>query len=368
LLAAIDRIAIAHDYLTQRGGAERVVLSLARAFPHAPLYTSFYDSAGTFADFARVDVRTLPLNVLAPLRRRHRLALPLLAPAFSRLDIPAEVAVCSSSGWAHGARVAGRKVVYCHAPARWLYQTGRYLGGAGPLARAGVAALRRPLERWDRKAAATASRYLANSRWIADELARIYGIEAEVVHPAVAIDPDAHQRQPDGVEPGYVLCVSRLLPYKNVDAVVAAFSELGAERLVVVGEGPDEQRVRALGGGNVRFVGAVDDDELRWLYAHARCLVAASYEDFGLTPIEAAAFGKPTAALRFGGYLDTVSEGETGVFFDRPEPGTIADALRTLLAEPYDSAEIRRHAASFSEARFRRRMQEIAGEELAASR
>jgi glycosyltransferase involved in cell wall biosynthesis len=363
-VSAIDRIAIAHDYLTQRGGAERVVLSLVRAFPLAPLYTSLYDPAGTFPEFGRVDVRTSPLNLLRPLRQRHRLALPLLAPTFSRLQIAAQVAVCSSSGWAHGARVSGRKIVYCHAPARWLYQTGRYLGHAGHLSRAGLAALRVPLEHWDRKAAAGATRYLANSTWIEREIARIYGIEAEVIHPPAAIDVDAPRRPLAGIEPGYVLCVSRLLPYKNVAGVVAAFARLSDERLVVVGDGPEELRLRATAGPNVRFAGQVDDEELRWLYGHARCLVAASYEDFGLTPVEAAAFGKPTAALRFGGYLDTVREGETGVFFARPEPVEIAKALGTLLGETWDEAPIRRHALSFSEERFIRRVGEIVDEEL----
>jgi len=366
-LGAIERIAIAHDYLTQRGGAERVVLSLVRAFPHAPLYTSLYEPAGTFPEFARVDVRTSPLNLLASLRQRHRLALPFLAPAFSRLRIPAEVAVCSSSGWAHGAHVSGRKVVYCHAPARWLYQTSRYHGNAGLLPRAGLAALRLPLERWDRKAAEGASRYLANSTWIAHEIGRIYGIEAEVVHPPVAIEADGPRQPLAGIEPGYVLCVSRLLPYKNVGAVVTAFAQLSDERLVVVGAGPDEGRLRASGGRNVHFAGSVGDDELRWLYDHARCLVAASYEDFGLTPVEAAAFGKPTAALRFGGYLDTVREGETGVFFERPEPAEIAHGVRTLLAEAWDTAAIRRHADSFSDEGFTRRMREIVEEELAVA-
>jgi glycosyltransferase involved in cell wall biosynthesis len=341
------------------------VLSLVRAFPDAPLYTSLYDPAGTFPEFGRVDVRTSPLNLLAPLRQRHRLALPLLAPAFSRLRIPAEVTVCSSSGWAHGARIEGRKVVYCHAPARWLYQTSRYLGSAGLLPRAGLAALRVPLERWDQKAAAGASRYLANSTWIAREIGRIYGIEAEVVHPPVAIEVDGPRRPPEDVEPGYVLCVSRLLPYKNVGAVVAAFGQLTDERLVVVGDGPDEAHLRAMGGRNVHFAGAIGDDELRWLYEHARCLVAASYEDFGLTPVEAAAFGKPTAALRFGGYLDTVREGETGVFFERPGPAEIADGVRMLLTESWDAATIHRHAGSFSEEGFTRRMREVAEEELA---
>ena len=341
------------------------MLSLVRAFPHAPLYTSLYDPAGTFPEFASVDVRTSPLNLLAPLRQRHRLALPLLAPAFSRLRIAAELAICSSSGWAHGVRVAGRKVVYCHAPARWLYQTSRYFGNAALVPRAALAALRGPLERWDRKAAATASRYLANSTWIAREIRRIYGIEGEVVHPPVAIDTEGSRRPPPRVEPGYVLCVSRLLPYKNVGAVVTAFSKLPRERLVVVGEGPEEAQLRARAGSNVQFAGSVADEELRWLYEQARCLVAASYEDFGLTPVEAAAFGKPTAALRFGGYLDTVREEETGVLFDRPEPVSISEAIRAVLGRSWDAAAIRGHAGAFSEDRFARRMREVVEEELA---
>src|ERR671923_1711210 len=117
-----DGVAIVHDYLTQRGGAERVVLSMLKAFPGAPVYTSLYYPEGTFEEFREIEIRRSFLDRAVPLRRRHRLALPLLASAFSRMRVDAEVAVCSSSGWAHGARVRGRKVVYCHTPARWLYQ------------------------------------------------------------------------------------------------------------------------------------------------------------------------------------------------------------------------------------------------------
>jgi glycosyltransferase involved in cell wall biosynthesis len=361
-----DRVALAHDYLTQRGGAERVVLSLVRAFPGAPLYTSFYDPEGTFPEFADTDVRTLPLNALRPLRRRQRLALPLLAPAFSRLRIRARVTLCSSSGWAHGARVSDRKVIYCHTPARWLYQRERYLGSAGPVARLGLAAIHPPLVSWDRKSALSADRYLANSTWIAREIERIYGLEAEVLHPPVSIDAGAPQQPIDGIDPGYLLCVSRLLPYKNVEAVVRAVDRLPGRRLVLVGDGPDEPRLRNLGAGNVSFLGSVGDAELRWLYQNACCLVTASYEDFGLTPVEAAAFGRPTAALRFGGFLETIREGETGILFDRPEPEQIATALRDLLAATWDEDRLRRHAASFSQARFAERLREIVDEELAA--
>jgi glycosyltransferase involved in cell wall biosynthesis len=361
------RVALAHDYLTQRGGAERVVLALVRAFPDAPLHTSLYEPSATFPEFADVDVRTLPINSFAPLRRRHRLALPLLAPSFSRLSIDADVVLCSSSGWAHGARTEGRKIVYCYSPARWLYQTDRYLGDAGPVARMGLATLRRPLERWDRRAASSADRYIVISSWVAQEVRRVYGLEAEVIAPPVTIEISGPQQPLARIEPGYVLCVSRLLPYKNVDAVVTAFERLQGERLVIVGDGPDEARLRSLAGKNVDFAGSVDDAQLRWFYANASALVTASYEDFGLTPLEAAAFGRPTAALRFGGFLNTIREGETGILFDQPEPRQIACAVKRLLAEQWNATLLREHAGEFSEERFSSRLHQIVEEELAVA-
>lgn len=360
-------VALVHDYLTQRGGAERVVLALTRAFPGAPLYTSLYEPRGTFPAFADVEVRTLPLHRLRPLRRSHRFAFPLLAPAFSRLEIDADVVVCSSSGWAHAARTRGRKVVYCHAPARWLYQPQRYLGDADVLPRAALALLRRRLERWDRAAARTADRYLANSTAVATSIRDVYGIEAEVLHPPVKVDPGGPTEPVRELEPGYLLCVSRLLPYKNVDAVVDALRTLPGERLAVVGDGPEKPRLRSRAGDNVQLLGSVSDAKLRWLYANAQALVAASYDDFGLTPLEAAAFGRPTAALRFGGFLDTMVAGETGVLFDIARPRAIAAAIRELVERTWDESRIRAHAARFSEEAFVRRIRAIVAEEAAAA-
>ena len=227
------------------------------------------------------------------------------------------MAICSSSGWAHGAQVTGAKVVYCHNPARWLYQRDQYLAGSSRLSAAGLAVLAPALRRWDRRAAATADRYLVNSRAVRARVADVYGIDADVVPPPVDIDVDGPRRAPAGVEPGFLLCVSRLLPYKNVGAVVEAFARRPDQRLVVVGTGPLADELAAAAPPNVTFLGRVDDDELRWLYGACLGLVAASYEDFGLTPVEAAAFGRPTAALRWGGFLDTIVEGETGVLLRR---------------------------------------------------
>ncbi len=358
------RVALVHDYLTQRGGAERVVLALAEGFPGAPLHTSLYDPAGTFPEFASLDVRPLWLNRVALLRDHHRLALPLLAPAFSSLRIDADAAVCSSSGWAHGAAVSGKKIVYCHTPARWLYQTDRYLNESSRWASGALALLNPPLRRWDRHAAASADRYVVNATVVRDRVADLYGIEAEVIHPPVDMDPDGERDPVPDVEPGFVLCVSRLLPYKNVSAVVSAFRRLPRHRLMVVGTGPMTDQIAEWKPPNVTLLGRVGDAGLRWLYANSLGLLAASYEDFGLTPIEAASFGKPTAALRWGGYLDSIREETTGLFFDKPYPGPIADAVAEMAVTQWDPAAITDHARRFSKSRFIEAMASVVDREL----
>jgi glycosyltransferase involved in cell wall biosynthesis len=361
------KVALVHDYLTQRGGAERVVLSLTKAFPGAPLYTSLYDADATFAEFGEVDVRPLALDSLPVLRRNHRLALPLLATAFSRLRISADAVVCSSSGWAHGTRVDGRKIVYCHTPARWLYQGERYLRRRASPGGLALSLLRPVLARWDATAAASADRYLANSTVVRERIRQLYGREAEVVPPPHAIDPAGPGQPIDGLEPGFLLCVSRLLPYKNVGAVVEALARRPELTLALAGSGPDEALLRSSAPGNVRVLGRVSDEELRWLYHGCRGLVSAAYEDFGLTPLEAAAFGKPSAVLRFGGFVDTVREAETGVFFEEPVAEAIAAAIDTLRERTWDDDGIRAHAAGFSESTFLERMQAIVLEQDAGT-
>ena len=323
------------------------MLALAEVFPGAPLYTSMFEPGATYPELGTLDVHTTWLSRVGALRRHHRLALPLLGPVMSRFLVDADVAICSSSGWAHGANVTGAKVVYCYAPARWLYQRDRYVGGDRARALA-LAMLGPTLRRWDRKAADSADRYLVLSTHVAAAVREHYGIEAEVVPPPVMVDVAGDTRPVGGVEPGAWLCVSRLLAYKNVDAVVAAFAQLPHERLVVVGEGPDAAGFRAAAPDNVQLVGTVADAELRWLYVNVRGAVAAAYEDFGLTPLEAAAFGRPSAVLAAGGYLDTVVDGETGVYFDAPRADAIADAVTRLAERSWDPDVLRAHVARFS--------------------
>jgi len=336
---------------------------MIKAFPDAPLYTSLYDPGATFPEFASSPVVTLPLNRLGALRHNHRLALPLLAPAFSRLRIDADVVLCSSSGWAHGARTAGRKIVYCYTPARWLYDRDRYLGDSAPIARPALSAIRPWLSRWDRKAAASGHRYLTLSRVVRDRLWSAYGIEAEVVPPPHTIQVDGPSMSMDGIGDGFLLCVARLLPYKNVGALVRAFHGLPSVRLVVVGDGPERRRLEAGAPPNVSFLGSTSDAVLRGLYAASAGIIAAGHEDYGLTPLEGLAFGKPAAVLRWGGYLDTVVDGETGVFFDSLDPDEIVQAVTRLLAEGWMDDRLRAQAEQFSEARFVDRLRVIVAEE-----
>ena len=363
-------VALAHDYATQRGGAERVALLLADAFPGSPMYTTLYDPAGTFPEFGSLDLRTSALDRAALLRRHHRVALPFLAPAVDRQRVEADVLLASSTGWAHGYRGAGRTVVYCHAPARWLYQRDRYLGpadgSAAHRARRGAAAaalgvLAPGLRRWDGAAARRADVYLANSTVTQRAIRDAYGIEAEVLAPPPAMLPDGEERALSGVEPGFLLCVARLLPYKNVDVVLEAALATGRE-LVVVGDGPDRARLEARaarGGGRVHLLGRVDDATLRWVYRNASALVAASYEDYGLSPLEAGAFGRPSVVLRDGGYLDTVVDGVNGVFFDAPRPDLVAGAVEAAAGRAWDDAAVRAHVAGFGRARFVERIRGI---------
>ena len=357
-----------------------MVLDIAKAFPGAPIFTSLYEPALTFPEYRELNVTASSLNRFRALRAHHRAALPLLSRAVSRMTVDSDVLVASSSGWAHGMKTTGRKIIYCHAPARWLYQSRTYLGGpdgsrgfsdrvrhAG--AAAGLGAITMPLRRWDRKAAATADLYLANSTVTQRAIKSAYGIDAQIIPPPPAMLPAGQESPLQGVEPGFVLCVARLLPYKNVDAVIEAVGRIPGARLVIVGTGPDESRlrnvVRATANGRVTFAGRVPDEQLRWIYRNTGALMAASIEDYGLTPLEAAAFGKPSVALRAGGFLDTIVEDRTGVFFDSLDRDQMAEALNHALAREWPAHDLRAHAEAFSTATFQKRLRSVVAGVLA---
>jgi len=363
------KVAIAHDYLTQLGGAEKIVLSMSRAFPEAPIYTMLYEPDTTYPEFAEKDIRVSPFNRFAPLRTYHRAALPLYPLVARSVDIDADIVLTSTSGWAHGFRTRGRKLIYCYSPARWLYLSDKYLGEeAGLVKRAGLAVSKPFLKAWDRRTALSCDKYYAISTLIKGRIADTYGIDSEVMFAPVAMsqsfDTETIPAMQGFADDGFYLVVSRLLPYKNVDVIVRAFADTD-RRLVVVGKGPDDERLRAMKTDNVLMLSDLTDAQMAWLYKNCRALLAASYEDYGLTPIEAGVWGRPSVALRFGGFLDTIDEGVTGMYFDEPEPRAIAEALDRFEAMEFDADKIRRHVEQFTEEVFTQKLH-AAVDDLAA--
>lgn len=359
------RTTIAHDYCTQYGGAERVALVLLEAFNGAELVTAVHNADRTFAGFGRYTVRTSPLQRVPAFRKDPRSAFPLMAAAWSGLRVDdVDAVVCSSSGWAHGvvAPPGVRKIVYCHNPARWLYQSDDYLMGRSRpvcwVARSMAPALRK----WDTRAARTADVYVANSSVVAQRIRRAYGIEAAVVNPPSALDPAGTQEPVAGIEPGYLLSVGRGRGYKNLELVASAVRRHGHLRLVVVGgyDGVEDMpRVTRLTG--------VSDEELRWLYANAAAVVSLSHEDFGLTPVEGFGFGTPAVLLRAGGFVDSLVEGETGTFVEREDEESLLEALERL-PESFRPDAVRRHARRFTPEVFQSAMRGIVADSVAGGR
>lgn len=357
------RIALVHDYLTQRGGAERVALSLKHAFPGARLLTSIYNPATTFPDFEDLDVEQTWLGRVPAFRADPRRAFPFLAPVYSSFrPVEADVVICSTSGWAHGVRTHAPKVVYCHNPPRWLHQPHDYLPGVPRPALPAVRAISGALKVWDRHHAVSATTYVANSSAVRDRIRATYGRDATVVFPPRGVDPDGPMEAVPGVEPGYLLHVGRPRGYKNADAVCRAVAAMPSERLVSVGglPEPDGQEWPD------RIVGLTDlnDAQMRWLYAHCDALVALSHEDFGLTPVEAYAFGRPAVVLRAGGYLDSTLEGVTGVFAEDLGVDAVTSAIRALRSTSFDVERIKEHGERFSPAAFAAAMRAVVGDVL----
>jgi glycosyltransferase involved in cell wall biosynthesis len=358
-LSGAARVVIVHDYLTQRGGAERVVLALLKAFPEAVVRTSFYDPAGTFPEFAQYDVRPTRLNAVRFFRTEPRRAFPMLQLLFRFMRIPAaDLVICSSSGFSHHIRSRSPVLIYCHNPPRWLYQTDDYFAASPRLIRRVARRFSRLLSPSDRASALRASMYIANSTSVAKRLKTHYDIDAAVVFPPSALDSAGPKTAISGIEPGYFLTVSRGRSYKQAEQIVAAFEAMPERRLLVVGKVPG--RVGGTMPSNISTLSGLTDAEMRWAYSNAAALVAVSHEDFGLTPVESYSFGKPAAVLNAGGYLDSSSPATT-VFIEEATATGVIRAVRRLADRKWNHLDIEQHARRFDLRSFIQQMQSIAG-------
>jgi glycosyltransferase involved in cell wall biosynthesis len=345
-VSSLGRVAIVHDYLNQRGGAEKVVLEMSNMWPQAPIYTSLYRPDSTFEEFRGRDIRTSFLDRI-PVDQGFRNLFPLYPAAFwSFGEIDADVLVASSSGWAHMARaVEGAvHVVYCHTPARWLYGN-EYLGR--DLRAALVRRFAELFRRLDRRAARRADLYIANCEDVRRRIGDIYHRDATVVWPPV--DIERFTPRPRGER---LLVISRLLPYKRVDLVVSAARHLRLG-LDVVGDGPLLHELRRNAGPGAAFHGAASEETVARLLEACSVVCVAGEEDFGMVAVEAQAAGKPVVAYGRGGARETIVDGVTGVLFETQTAADVADAIVACKGIETSAEEIARSAGRFGRAAFR---------------
>ncbi len=360
-LAACSAV-LTHHWLVKRRGGERVLEALRELLPRAPIYTLIYDPAGFEPappqapawqrwQPGAVEVHTSPLQRLPLARRHYPKLLPLLPAAARAVKLPeVDLVVCSDAAIAKAMTPARGSVVvcYCHSPMRYVWDLADTYAATLPAAlRPLWPALVRSLRRADRRAADRVDCFVANSRHVADRIARHYQRQAEVVHPPVELPP----APATGPREDYYLCVGQHVPYKRLDLAVAACRRLG-RRLVVVGEGPDVQRLRPQADQRLRFVGWLDEARLAEHYRRARALLFPGEEDFGIVPVEAMAHGCPVIAYGVGGATETVVDGRTGLLFEQQTVECLCAALRRFEQMTFDPLVMHAEMQRFGRRRF----------------
>lgn len=335
-------------------GGEKVVEALCRLLPEADIFTLFLDPARISPTILSHRITVSSLNRF---RRYHRSLLPLMPLALESFDLRGyDLIISSESGPAKGvlAPSTARHICYCETPMRYLwdlYPAYRNEFTRSRVKRALMAPLANYLRLWDYASAARVDEFIANSENVRRRIWKTYRRESEVIYPPVAVD--AFCWKPPG---DYYFTVSELVAYKRIDAAVRVFSANG-RKLKVAGDGPEYKALRRMAAANVEFCGRVSDADLRELYARSRAFVMPGEEDFGITPVEALASGKPVIALGRGGALETVPS-HGGVLYAAPEDGLLAHAIREFEASEarFQPSSLRAWAARFSEAEFDRKM------------
>ena len=351
-------VTLAHDYLLVMRGAERTFAAITDIYPRSPIYTLLYDERGTNRRFADRAVHTSALNRLGVGQRHFRRLLPLYPWAVGRLTPGhSDVILSSSSAFAHGLRIppGALHICYCHAPFRYAWtEQQRALeevpASLRPLLRRQLARMRR----WDVSASRRVDAYVANSQLTRTRIRRFYGRESTVIHPPV----ETHRFSPG--EPGDgLLVVTELVAHKRVDVALEAARRANVP-IQVVGAGPAYASLHEA-YPEVSFLGRVDDEELAGLYASARAVVVTSVEEFGITAVEAQAAGRPVIAAGAGGVLETVLDGETGLFARPNDVSSFASAIAALDRLDFDPACAEQNARRFSVESFQHRLSSHVG-------
>ncbi|MFC1687807.1 glycosyltransferase [Patescibacteria group bacterium] len=348
------RVALIHDHLNQLGGGELVLKAFTEIFPDAPIYTLIYDEKATNGIFKKTIVRESFIARLPFARQKFRWYLPFMVSATEGYDLSSyDVVLSDSSGLAKGVITNPRTlhIDYCHTPTRYLWSDHNIV--IDRLERIGI--IRRLsqgyksyLRLWDRLATDRVDHFIANSHFVAERIKKYYRRESHVIYPPV--DISQYSMTPD--HDNYFLIISRLRPYKRVDIAVKAFNKLNLP-LKIIGTGEEENELKKMAKSNIEFLGYVDDDTKRRYLMNCKALLHPQEEDFGITPIEAMACGKPVIAYKAGGAIETVLDGETGILFEEQSWEALADVIIRLRDKTFDPQVIRDHAEKFNMKRFK---------------
>ncbi len=353
------KAAIVHEWLTTYAGSERVVEQLLHVLPEADLYALVDFLPDDGRDFIGGRRATTSFIQRLPFARKHfRQYLPLMPMAVEQFDLTGhDVVVSSNHAVAKGVVIGPDQlhVSYVHSPIRYawdlqhqyLAESGLNRGVKGIITRAVLHYLRQ----WDQSSASRVGTFVANSRYVARRILNCYRRTAEVIYPPVDVDAFPLRQEKES----FYLAASRMVPYKRMPLIAEAFAAMPNRKLVMVGDGTELARVKAVAGPNVEVLGYQSNAVLRDLMQRARGFVFAAEEDFGITPVEAMACGTPVIAFGRGGAMETVREGRTGLFFQQQTVASVVDAVDRFEAsrDRFEPAAIRRHADFFRPERFR---------------
>jgi glycosyltransferase involved in cell wall biosynthesis len=345
-----QKIAIVADWLTNIGGAEKVIETLWQHFKKPPIFTTIYNPKKTPA-FAGADVRTSYLQKFPFAKWKHQFFLPWMPKAVESLDLDGyDVVISSSHSCAKGVITSPDTlhICYCHTPIRyaWEMHFDERMKTKNPMKRFIIERLMHKIRIWDRFAADRVDHFIANSSFVAERIKKYYRREAFVIHPPVeTADFSISDTSKD-----YLLAVGRLIPYKRFDLVIEVANKLNIP-LKIVGEGPEKKKLQKIAGPTVEFLGKVSAEELRKLLSECLAFVFPQVEDFGIAPVEAMASGRPVVAYKGGGALDFITE-KTGIFFEKQSTESLENAIQKLKTTKFNPHEIKAHAENFSTENF----------------
>jgi len=349
-------LALAHDYLVQDGGAEQVLRVMQDIWPKAPTYVLFHD-AKKIPDFNKKDIRTSYLQKLPLALKHYQWYLMLMPSAIESLDLSTHnVVISSASAFAKGLITSDDAIhiCYCHSPTRYLWSdTHSYIEelNVPRIIKTLLPPLLSRLRLWDRQAADRVDFFIANSEAVKRRIKKYYRRDSVVIHPPVDISRFYISDKPKN----FFLTGGRLVPYKRFDLAIEAANQTGLP-LIIFGNGPAEKDLKAMAGPTIRFVGRVSDQTRAKLFAEAKAFINPQEEDFGITPVESMASGRPVIAFRRGGSTESVVEGLSGEFFDDQCWEELADHMIRFDTNRYDPATIRKHAEKFGTDRFQNKL------------